>query len=212
MVLVDFACLEWLARWRIRFVRGGSQAFQKVKTVNLDLGRHILAAPISIIFVIGSGVFARYDRAPPFEYITTEITPDRPEPGQEIYVRRRVIWHRICEGEAWTEIVGADRIVVIYDRGTRYPSQLGEQVSDRAIMLPKAMTEGPAVYRGIIRFKDCGLSSGLWPLEVRYMSVTFDVVAPKPVPVIPPSQPQGPVPVQKKEAPRKKTGALSRQD
>lgn len=211
MVLVDFARLEWLARWRIRFIRGASQAVQKI-AVNIDLGRHILAAPISIALVIGTGVFVRYDRAPPFEYITTEVTPELPEPGQEIIVRRRVIWHRICEGEAWTEIVGADRIVVIYDRGTRYPSQLGEQVSERAIILPKVMIDGPAVYRGIIRFKDCGLTSGLWPLEVSYMAVTFEVAAPKPAPVVPPSQPQGPLPAQKKEAPKKKAGVSSRLD
>lgn len=116
-----------------------------------------------------------YDRRPPFEYVSTQISPQIARAGGQIVIHRHVIWYRQCEGIAWTEIVGADRVITAYDRGTRSPYELGDVHASRIITLPQAMRQGEATYRGVIRFSRCGLTSRWWPIEVPYQEVSFEV-------------------------------------
>lgn len=116
-----------------------------------------------------------WDRRDPFEYESTAIRPEPAHAGQDIIVRRAVVWHRQCVGEAFTEIVGPDRVINTYDRGVRYPSDLGYTVAERNITLPKQMPDGWAIYRGSIRFSHCGLTSWIHPIEVQYQERSFEV-------------------------------------
>jgi hypothetical protein len=136
---------------------------------------HLHAAAGSILIVLTLWGLITYDRREPFEYVSTEITPRIAQAGQSIIVHRHVRWHRRCEGEAWTEIVSVDRIVTAYDKGYRFPSELGDTYAERSISLPMAMRSGTTTYRGVIRFSACGLTSRLWPLEVPYQEATFEV-------------------------------------
>lgn len=129
-------------------------------------------ATVVAIAVVGAFIL---DRRPPFEYISTEIMPKAASPGGPITVYRHVIWHRQCEGVAWTEIVGSDRIVTSYDRGSRAPFELGDVRASRIIILPKTIPPGPATYRGTIKFSNCGITSRWQPIEVPYQEVVFEV-------------------------------------
>ena len=120
-------------------------------------------------------VYLTFDRRDPFEYIDTTISPPVAIAGQPITIHRSVRWYRQCEGEAWTEIVGPDRIVNVYDRGVRYPSELGHTTADRQITLSKSMPDGTATYRGSIRFHSCGLTSRVMPISIQYQEVNFEV-------------------------------------
>ena len=121
-----------------------------------------------------------YDRRPPFEYLETNIGPQPAQAGKEITVSRSVIWYRQCEGEAWTELVTPKGYVIPRERALRYPSFLGHTMGVSHILLPRDMipeneTYGSATYRGVIKFKNCGFTSRLWPLEVPYQETTFQV-------------------------------------
>jgi len=115
------------------------------------------------------------DRAPPFEYINTTISPSPAVAGQSVAVRRYLDWHRQCEGDVWREVVGPDKIVRAYDKTyTRVPS-LGHQVIESQFILPMAIPDGKAIYRGRVVFRSCGLTSRLMPIEVSFQEVAFDV-------------------------------------
>jgi hypothetical protein len=129
----------------------------------------MIVASIAVGFLV-------FDRRAPFEYLSTEIVPRIVYPGQTITVRRHVYWHRQCQGEAWTEIVSdTDRIITFYDRGTRYPAELGDTRADRSIQLPQTLRPGSATYRGTIKFPNCGLTSRWSPIIVPYQEVSFEV-------------------------------------
>lgn len=131
---------------------------------------------LALALAISGVLLIAYDRRPPFSYVSTDISPAAVTPGQTITIHRRVDWHRQCEGLAFTEIVSfSDRIVTIYDPGTRYPFELGETYADRSISLPLTMRAGRAAYRGLIRFRACGITSHLWPIEIPYQERTFEV-------------------------------------
>ncbi len=137
---------------------------------------HLQAALTSMALAFLTVGFLVFDRRPPFEYINTEIAPHTVSPGDSITIWRHVYWHRQCEGEAWTEIVSdSDRIITFYDRGSRYPSELGDTRAARILVLPQTLRPGSATYRGTIRFAQCGLTSRWNPLVVPYQEVTFDV-------------------------------------
>ena len=136
------------------------------------LVENLLIIPVICLLV---AIFVAYDRRDPFDYINTWITPEVATSGQEITVHREIIWRRQCEGEAWTEVVGSDRIMAIYDRGARYPAQLGETFTERKLTLSKALPNGAAIFRGVIKFKACGLTSRWVALEVPYQVVEFMV-------------------------------------
>lgn len=137
---------------------------------------HLQAAFTSMAIAFITLGLLIYDRRAPFEYLSTEITPRSVYPGQTIVVHRHVLWNRQCQGEAWTEIVSdTDRIITFYDRGTRYPAELGDTRADRSIQLPQTLRPGSATYRGTIRFPSCGLTSRWKPLIVPYQEVSFEV-------------------------------------
>lgn len=131
---------------------------------------------LAVALAIIGTLLVSYDRRPPFTYISTDISPPIVMPGQSITIRRHVDWHRQCEGIAFTEIVSfSDHIVTNYDPGTRYPSELGDTYADRSIALPLTMRSGHAIYRGVIQFRTCGITSRIWPIDVPYQERTFEV-------------------------------------
>jgi len=145
--------------------------FPDIKVIRL----HFKPAIVTFLIATSFLVFLIFDRRPPFEYVSTTVTPSMVSPGQDITVNRSVIWHRKCEGEAWTEIVSSDRIVTPYDKGYRYPADTGITSAQRVISLPLMMRSGTAYYRGTIRFHNCGLTSRLKPIEIPYQERSFEV-------------------------------------
>ncbi len=139
-------------------------------------GEHVQVAGVVAALIGTIAAALVIDRRPPFEYVSTQITPTQAVAGQSIVVHRHVVWHRQCEGFAFTEIVNeADHIVTIYDRGVRYPAELGDTQAERSIALPLTMRPGLATYRGVIRFSSCGITSRWRPIEVPYQEVRFEV-------------------------------------
>lgn len=136
---------------------------------------HAKIAAITMGLVALAVTFLLVDRRPPFEYISSEISPRQVYPGGSITIHRHVIWHRMCEGVAWTEIVSADRIITNYDRGSRAPYELGDIKADRTLALPQSIRPGLATYRGVIKFNHCGITSRWWPIEVPYQEINFEV-------------------------------------
>lgn len=142
----------------------------------IAIKEHVFPALASTVIALSIALLLAFDRRPPFEYLSTAIRPNTITPGQTIVVQRHVVWRRKCEGIAFTEIVNnSDRIVTIYDRGVRYPFELGETYAERSISLPLAMRSGSATYRGVIKFESCGLTSRLFPIEVPYQEVSFEI-------------------------------------
>lgn len=137
---------------------------ENAKTALLSMG--VVALAVGFLLV---------DRRPPFEYVSSAISPVISYPGGSITVHRHVIWSRACEGVAWTEVVSADRIITNYDRGVRAPYELGDVRADRTLALPQSMRPGLATYRGVMKFSHCGLTSRLKPIEVPFQEVTFEV-------------------------------------
>lgn len=144
-------------------------------SIRNHLKEHVYPALISMVVALSFVVFLIFDRRAPFEYLSTAVSPPVAVAGQSIVVQRHVLWRRKCEGVAFTEIVSSDRIVTIYDRGTRYPFELGETWADRSIALPLAIRPGSATYRGVIKFASCGFTSRLVPLDIPYQEVTFEI-------------------------------------
>lgn len=136
---------------------------------------YLREACLAVAIALAGAILVAYDRRPPFVYISTEMSPAVVMPGQSITVRRHVDWHRQCEGIAYTEIVSSDRIVTIYDPGTRYPFELGDTYADRTISLPLTIRPGNVLYRGSIQFRQCGITSRLWPIEIPYQDRMFEV-------------------------------------
>ena len=138
---------------------------------HIEVRQHLYAATTSMVIALSFVTVLSFDRWLPFEYLQTTIRPDPAQPGKPIIVHRNVNWRRQCEGVAWTEIVSSDSVVTVYDRGVRYPAFIGHTTTERKITLPIAMPEGPATYRGVIKFNKCGLTSRWWPLEVEYQQI-----------------------------------------
>lgn len=137
--------------------------------------QHVYGAILAMLFAVSVSAFLVFDRAPPLEFVTTDIVPASARPGDAVMVRRNTIWRRDCEGEAWTEIVGSNRIINFYDKGTRYPYDLGETHTDRTIEISKSISAGKAIYRGVVRFRSCGLTSRWRPIDVPYQEVEFEI-------------------------------------
>lgn len=135
----------------------------------------IVAAAIAVwVFVV--------DRAPPFEYVSTDLSPRPVEEGGILRVSRTVVWHRDCDGEIFREVVKPGGQIVHYDRGYRpYPFHLGRVTATSTFDLPPVMLSpdqprGTAIYRGRVRFTNCGFTSRIWPLEVPFQEAAFEVV------------------------------------
>lgn len=140
------------------------------------IGSYFREFCLAVALAVTGALLLAYDRRPPFTYISTDIYPSIVMPGQSITIKRHVNWHRQCEGIAFTEIVSfSDHIVTIYDPGVRYPSELGDTYADRSISLPLTIRPGQAIYRGLIQFKACGITSRIWPIDVPYQERTFEV-------------------------------------
>ncbi len=148
---------------------------QPAITAKDRLREHAFPAIVSTVIALVFASLLAYDRRPPFEYVSTAIRPLSVVAGQTIVVQRHVVWHRQCEGIAFTEIVNPDRIVTIYDKGVRYPFELGDTYADRSISLPLSMRPGTAMYRGLIRFSKCGITSRLLPIEIPYQEIAFEI-------------------------------------
>lgn len=144
-------------------------------TIREHLREHAYPAIISMSVALVAAVLLAYDRRTPFEYVSTTIRPSSVVAGDTIVVQRHVIWHRQCEGVAFTEIVSNDRIITTYDTGVRYPFALGESYADRSISLPLSIRPGAATYRGVIKFSTCGLTSRVVPLSKSYQEVPFEI-------------------------------------
>lgn len=138
--------------------------------------KHLVPAVTAVVLVVLLPIALAFDRRPPYRYYHTEIQPTDAHPGDEIVIVRQGTWRRLCEGTAYSEIIGSDRIIHLYDHGLRYPTELDYVSVNRTLKLPLSLSAGPAIYRGVIRFANCGITSQWWPLEVEFQSVVFNVI------------------------------------
>ena len=98
--------------------------------------------------------------------------------GADISVTRHTLWRRRCDGYIFREIVGSDRLVRPYTRSQiRVPAQLGFQSVRSTFRAPLDLPTGEAIYRSVVKFYECGVTSRFWPLEVEIPEITFDGAA-----------------------------------
>lgn len=143
---------------------------------------HLRAAAGTLLIVIPLGVWLHFDRMPPLEYIRTELSPSPAVEGGSLTVTRYVNWTRKCDGEIYRELVRPNGQLVNYTKNYRpYPYRLGEQSGSTTFRLPTMLMSGEqsgvAIYRGRLRFLNCGVTSRWWPIEVSFQEVSFPVVA-----------------------------------
>ena len=138
--------------------------------------RHAFLAPLAAVFAVALVLLIAFDRKAPLTFLQGEVRPEMPVAGQTVSVRWHTIWNRRCQGTVSREIVGPDLIIRAYRRHwLRVPVRLGQQVSDTDFQLDKALPVGATIYRAVVRFEDCGLTSRLWPIEVVAPELWFDV-------------------------------------
>jgi hypothetical protein len=143
---------------------------------------HLRAALGTATLALAFMTWLHFDRAPPFEYVSTDITPSPAVEGSMVTVSRNVIWNRNCDGEIFREVVKPGGQIVLYDRMYRpFPYRLGRQSAQSSFDLPTIMlspdiSKGSAIYRGRVRFTQCGLTSRLMPIEIPFQEVTFEVM------------------------------------
>jgi hypothetical protein len=143
---------------------------------------HLRALVGCVIVALVALVLLQYDRRPPFEYVDTFVEPNPVAEGGELFIHRTVRWFRHCDGEIYREVVRPTGVVAEYDRGYRpFPYSLGQQSASSSFHLPASMLakgqdHGVATYRGRVRFTDCGLTSRIWPIEVAFQPMMFEVV------------------------------------
>lgn len=152
-------------------------------TARREVVSHCRAALGVVALTLALITALMFDRRPPFEYISTTIEPSPAVEGEAIEIHRHVVWHRTCDGEIYKEIVRPSGRIADYDRGYRpFPARMGRQRSAPGrIVLPRDMLEGEgprgvAIYRGRVRFPACGLTSRIWPIEVPFQEIPFEVV------------------------------------
>lgn len=146
------------------------------ETLALNIFPAAAAIAVLIVGVIGA-VSLKADRAAPLTFIDGHVLPDPAPNGSGVIVRWNIEWYRRCEGELSRQLIGSDGIVRAYQkRFIRVPVNTGKQFSDTRFTLPPSLPEGATTYEGLIRFRDCGLTSRLWPLEVKVPALTFMVV------------------------------------
>ena len=150
--------------------------------LRLTFIHHLYALVGSVAMVLSVVTAWQIDRAAPFEYIRTEISPSPAVEGQTVTVTRYVIWHRQCDGQVFREVVKPSGQIAIYDRGYRpFPAMLGPQSAASSFVLPTVMlspdmTRGVALYRGRVRFTNCGLTSRVWPIDIPFREEPFEIV------------------------------------
>lgn len=138
------------------------------------LKQHFIAAASVIALIVGVYV----DRRDPFTIIEGGIEPSTIQAGQTIYVTRHTDWRRRCDGYIFREVVGSDRLIRPYTRAQiRVPAQLGPQTVKSTFRAPLDLPAGETVYRAVVKFYECGVTSRFWPLEVEVPEVSFDAVA-----------------------------------
>lgn len=116
------------------------------------------------------------DRAAPVRFIEGSIVPETVTPGQAVSVQWLDVWVRQCEATLSRELVGSDEIIRAYrSHPIRVPVKLGEQMSQTRFRVSANMPDGPATYRAILRFNDCGVTSRWWPIVVKVPSLHFTV-------------------------------------
>jgi len=134
---------------------------------------NMIVLPLLAGLVFGAVV---YDRRDPLEYISGEILPSAPVPGDRVVVRWKTHWYRACEAVVSREIVGSDLVVRPYLKfDLRIPTRMGEQVSDNPFALSETLPHGLTSYRATLRFPNCGVTSWFVPLTVQTGDLFFQV-------------------------------------
>jgi hypothetical protein len=152
-----------------------SAVLRKREAIELNLWP--AAAALAVLLVGGLGAIAiKADRAAPLAFTEGHIAPQPAAPGSVVTVNWINTWLRVCEGELSRQLIGSDGVVRAYRKHfLRVPVNLGTQRSETRFRLPPSFPQGPAVYEGLIRFRDCGMTSRIWPLEVRVPELRFSV-------------------------------------
>lgn len=150
-------------------------ALQRQEAIRRNAWPAIAAAGVLMFGAVGA-IAIKTDRAAPLTMIEGHIMPDTVSSGERVTVRWQVDWRRICEGELSRQLIGSDKIVRAYQkRFVRIPVNVGTQYSDTPFKLPPGLPAGETTYEGIIRFRDCGITSRFVPLEVKVPPVYFNV-------------------------------------
>jgi hypothetical protein len=142
------------------------------------LRQHFLAAfsALSAITLVFIGV--AWDRREPFTAGFGTLVPDTAIRGEVITVARPVTWHRRCEGYISRELVGSDKRVRPYIKESiRVPVRLGFDTVVNKFVISDDVPTGETVYRSIVRFEKCGITSRISPLTVDLPPISFDIVS-----------------------------------
>lgn len=132
-----------------------------------SLRQNLFAVPTVLAVAAACFIAVQIDRRAPLAFEYGEIVPAHATSGAEVRVRWTVAWRRQCEGELWREIVGSDNVVRYYAKSyLRVPVILGRQTSDTSFTLTEGLPRGTAIYRGVIQFSQCGVTSRIVPLTV----------------------------------------------
>jgi len=138
--------------------------------------QHIWAGTVLVLGAVTLASLVAADRTDPVILESGYIAEDPVRPGQRVHVRWTTTWQRQCEGVLSRELVGSDGVVKAYRKHfLRVPVNLGRQTSDTRFIVPEDMAQGEAVYSGIIRFHECGVTSRFVPLKVEVPEIGFSV-------------------------------------
>ena len=141
--------------------------------------RHWFIAPLSIALAAAVTAGVAYDRRDPLTFVEASISPDPAVAGREAILRWHTEWSRACEAVVSRELIGSDRIVRAYVAyRLRIPTRVGLQTADIEFRIPPAIPQGETVYRAVMRFSSCGITSRFAPLVVETPEVRFNVKRP----------------------------------
>lgn len=129
--------------------------------------RHLLIALTTAVIAILGTLFVVIDREAPLTIEEVQISPRIVTSGGMLTVEKRVKWERRCVGEVFRTLVGSDSIVRHYKREWFGPPwTLGSAQSVHELQVPKGLPSGIARYRAMFVFRQCGLTSWWWPLDI----------------------------------------------
>jgi len=137
---------------------------------------------VAVLAAVAGGSWLTADRPPPMVFWGGEVTPnpivldgaDRLADAEWFGT-----WRKSCAGRIEAEVVDADKKKHAYvQQRIKPPPNLGDAFSQIKFAVPAILPAGRAYYHAVIRFRDCGLTSKIWPIEVGVPDLYFTVQSP----------------------------------
>lgn len=142
-----------------------------------------------VLLVIGgiSGVLGLWvqDTSPPLASLQVAPVQKIVAPGETLKIRYEVERYRSCASRIDRILLDSERIrFTLEDLDyAAAPGPLGRDTFVTDVPIPRAFSQGPAIYRVISRY-ECNLLHRLWPI-VLTRDIAFEVRGPPPVGPLP---------------------------